>query len=69
MCNDFSYSLTYSHVTRDDHCQVLSGEILRSSVLVRQICQPSGQHFELSAGVHGEQRGDPADAGRHEVLI
>lgn len=68
MYNNFSYSLTYPHVMHNNRRQFSSNNVIfRALIFVRQVFQPSGQHLELSAGVRGEQRGDPADAGRHNV--
>lgn len=68
MYNNFSYLLTYPHVMHDNRRQFSSNDVLfRPLIFVRQVLQPSGQHLELSASVRGEQRGDPADTGRHDI--
>lgn len=68
MRNNFSYLLTYPHVMHDNRRQSSSnGAFFRPLVFVRQVLQPNGQHLQLSASVHGEQRGDSADAGCHDI--
>jgi len=51
----------------DDSCQCLSCHTVSRPLLIRQILQPRGQHLELSARVHSEQRGDSAHSGHDDV--